>query len=80
MCAFIVLRKSNEKGSEMNSERWNTKYIRTYRKWATEDKKELSVVYVEETAACPKGRLIVDNTVEELDAACGVAITKTKEK
>lgn len=76
MSAFIVLRKSNEKGSEMNSERWNTRHILTYRKWTTDHGKNLSVVYVEQTAACPKGRLIVDNTLEELDAACGVLINK----
>ena len=66
MSKFIRLRKTNEKGVSLNEERWNTKYIVNYRKWTSQDDKKLSVVFVNHSET-PKGRLIVDNTVEEID-------------
>ena len=67
MAKFIKLSKTNEKGVRQEDERWNVNFIKSYRKWAVEGGKDLTVVYVEDTHAATKGRLIVDNSVEDID-------------
>jgi len=66
MSKFIRLRKTNEKGITLSEERWNTKYIVNYRKWTSKDNKDLSVVFVNHQDTT-KGRLIVDNSIEDID-------------
>ena len=70
MSKFIALRKTDADGKPLEPERWNVSYIKNYRKWVKEGK-DLVVVFVDDTET-KRGRLIVDNSIEELDLACEI--------
>lgn len=66
---FISLTKSSDRGTANETERWNTRFIVKYRKWmpkAGEKDEDKSIVIVDHISV-PKGTLVVDNSVEDID-------------
>tara|TARA_R100000995_G_scaffold66643_2_gene35398 strand:+ start:2268 stop:2522 length:255 start_codon:yes stop_codon:yes gene_type:complete len=75
MSKFVTLRITDENGKVLEPERWNTTEISHYRRWKMRDSdKDLTAVFLREPEkdGRKKRKLIVDNTVEELDIQTGV--------
>jgi hypothetical protein len=75
MSKFVTLRITDENGKVLEPERWNTIEISHYRRWKMRDSdKDLTAVFLRESEkdGRKKRKLIVDNTVEELDIQTGV--------
>jgi hypothetical protein len=66
---YILLTKSTEKGSKQEPERWNARYVATYRKWIPKSGEQdfnKTIVHIDHPSV-PKGRMVVDDSVEDID-------------